>query len=173
MTTSQNGWPALATDSPTLHTWVIPARTGAFRLRLRNGSAGFLLAYFALWFAERVQRVAKVADDWGYAFRTIRGDETNLSNHASGTAMDLNATRHPLGAVGTFSARKVRRIHRKLDRVRALRWGGDYSRRKDEMHFEIVQDLAFCERRAKRLMRTPRGLRILHANPGQRRVINS
>ena len=172
-TLSQNGWPALAADSTDLHTWVIPARSGAFKLRLRKGSAGFLLAHFALWFAEVVQPVAKVADDWGYAFRLIRGSDTAVSNHSSGTAADLNATKHPLGVAGTFTPRQVKAIHARLFWLRAVRWGGDYSHRKDEMHFEVVQDLAFCERRARRLSRSPRGLRLLHANPGQRRVIFS
>jgi hypothetical protein len=173
MTASQNGWPLLASDSTKLHTWVIPARSGAFRLRLRNGSAGFLLAHFALWFAEKVQPVAKVADDWGYAPRPIRGSSVP-SNHGSGTAMDLNATAHVLGAAGTFAPSQVAAIHSRLLWLRgAIRWGGDYQYRKDEMHFEIVQSLAFCERRARRLSRTPRGRRLLRANKGQRAVIFS
>lgn len=174
-TLSQNGWPALAADSTDLHTWVIPARNGAFKLRLRAGSAGFLLAHFALWFAEVVQPVAgKVLDDWGFASRPIRGDAVTLSNHASGTAMDLNAMAHSLGAVDTFTAKQERAIHARLLWMRGvIRWGGDYVHRKDEMHYEVVQNLAFCERRARRLSRTPRGLRLLHVNRGQRAVIFS
>lgn len=171
--TSQNGWPLLANDSADLHTWVIPARSGEFKLRLRNGSAGFLLAHFALWFAEVVQPVARVQDDWGYALRPIRSS-TVPSNHGSGTAMDLNATAHGLGSVGTFPPRQVDLIHSRLVSLRGvIRWGGDYQYRKDEMHFEVVQSLAFCERRARRLSRTPRGIRLLRANRGQRAVIFS
>lgn len=173
-TTSQNGWPALDPESALLHTWVIPARNGAFKLRLRNGSAGFILAHFALWFAENIQPVAKVADDWGFASRPIRGTTTTISNHASGTAIDLNATAHQLARTGTFTNTQVRAIHKRLLGLRGvIRWGGDYVNRKDEMHFEVVQNLAYTEARAKRLMLTPRGLRILHANRGQRAVINS
>ena len=74
MQTSQNGWPVLASTSPKLHTWVIPARTGYVRLRLRNGSAGFLLAHFLLWFAETIEPLkGRVLDDWGWApLRPIR-----------------------------------------------------------------------------------------------------
>ena len=178
MATSQNGWPALSPSSPKLHTWVIPARNGRFKLRLRNGSAGFLLAYLALWFSERLEDATAQGqlDDWGYAYRAVRGD-SDLSNHASGTAMDINATWHPLGAVfsGVFRRRKKRELlHRKLRRMGGvIRWGGDYRFRKDEMHFEVVQNITYCEGVAKRLMKTPRGLRILRANKGQRKVINS
>ena len=46
---------------------------------------------------------------WGHAYREISGS-TTLSNHASGTAIDINAPRHPLGASGTFSSTQVSRI---------------------------------------------------------------
>ena len=174
MSTSQNHWPALDADSPRLHTWKIP---GAGRLRLRNGSAGFLLAHLALWFDQRIEDVDNpvLLDDWGYAFRPVRGYTTTLSNHASGTAMDLNATAHPLGKVGTFSRADRALILRRIDRLfeRSIRWGGTYTGRKDEMHFEINVDLPTAERVARRLMDTPRGRRILDANPGQRAVILS
>ena len=75
-------------------------------------------------------------DDWGYAFRMVRGSTDKLSNHASGTAIDLNATKHPLGKVGTFPSEKVAMI-RALAKKYGLKWGGDYKGRIDEMHFEI------------------------------------
>ena len=61
----------------------------------------------------------------------------NLSNQASGTAMDLNAMKHPLGKVGTFPNEKVPMI-RALAKKYGLIWGGDYRGRKDEMHFEVA-----------------------------------
>jgi hypothetical protein len=60
-----------------------------------------------------------------------------LSNHSSGTAIDLNATKHPLGKAGTFPLEKVAMIQA-LAKKYGLRWGGDYRGRKDEMHFEIA-----------------------------------
>ena len=66
----------------------------------------------------------------------VRGTTDKLSNHASGTAIDLNATKHALGKIGTFPAEKVPMI-RALARKYGLFWGGDYQNRKDEMHFEI------------------------------------
>jgi hypothetical protein len=172
--TSVNGWQVLQPTSPLLHTWVIPARTGEVRIKLRNGSAGFLLAHFLLWFAERVEPLhGGIVDDWGYALRPVRGSTTGYSNHASGCAADVNATKHPLGVAGTFSPGQTQRIRRRLRWLRVLAWGGNYTRRKDEMHFEVVQDLTTCERRARRLSKTPRGIRLLRANPGQRKVIYS
>lgn len=173
--TGQNGWPVLQHGSDKLHTWVIPARTGTFKIRLRNGSAGFLLAHFALWFAETIEPVAgRILDDWGHAVRPVRGQMTGYSNHAPGTAEDLNATEHPLGKVATFTAKQYRAIRSRLRWMRGvIRWGADYNGRKDEMHFEIVQSIAACEKEARRLMRTPRGRRLLEANPGQKAVILS
>jgi hypothetical protein len=66
----------------------------------------------------------------------VRGSTDKLSNHASGTAIDLNATKHALGKVGTFPSEKVAMI-RALAKKYGLKWGGDYKGRADEMHFEI------------------------------------
>ena len=176
MATSQNGWPALSGyGSEQLCTWTIPARTGTSRITLRNGSAGFLLCHFMLWYAEKIEPLAgPVLDDWGYAYRPVRGYETTLSNHSSGTAADMNATRHPLGVHGTFTDRQARRIRRRLRIYRgALRWGGDYTGRIDAMHIELNVPLPVAEQVARRLMNGPRGKRLLAANPHQKGVILS
>lgn len=170
---SQNGWPVLTTSSSILHTWVIPSRTGTFRLRLRAGSAGFLLAHFALWYADSIEKVAgRVLDDWGWApSRPIRGTTTTVSNHASGTAVDLNALQHPLGTTTLAGWQKVKIRARLLIYRGAVRGGLDYHRRKDEMHYEIAAPLGTVERVARRMSTTDRGVRLLKANPGQRAVI--
>lgn len=177
MATSVNGWPALGSSSRLLHTWDLPAKEKRddTRLRLRNGSAGFLLIHMAFWFDKKVEDLDEpLLDDWGYAFRPIRGFETTLSNHSSGTAMDLNATDHPLGVVNSFSAKDEQAIHRRLRMYDGcIRWGGDYHNRKDEMHFEINKPMSACERVARRLLDSPRGELILKANPGQKKVILS
>jgi hypothetical protein len=100
-------------------------------------SVGPLLAAFAAEFHELIEPIdAGVFDDWGYAFRMVRGTTDKLSCHSSGTAIDLNATKHPLGKVGTFPAEKVPMI-RALAKKYGLKWGGDYKSRADEMHFEV------------------------------------
>jgi hypothetical protein len=67
----------------------------------------------------------------------VRGSTDKLSCHSSGTAIDLNATKHILGNVGTFPAEKVPMI-RALAKKYGLKWGGDFKSRADEMHFEIA-----------------------------------
>src|SRR5690606_4865988 len=142
--------------------WIIPG-TGR-HLYARDGSAGFLLAFLALWFHERIEALdGGVWDEWGWAYRPIRGAAGGFSNHASGTAVDLNATLHPLGRRGTFArARDYLRIRRRLALMGGvLRWGGDYAGRADEMHFELARPLEVAERHARRLSRTRRGRRPL------------
>ena len=180
MTRSQNGWQVLDHDTtgpaPRLRRWAIPG-TGR-HLILRDGSAGFVLVHLALWFHETIERLdLGVWDEWGWAPRPIRGS-TTVSNHASGTAMDLNATRHPLGVptASTFTTAQARRIRHRLRWLyqRRIRWGGDYTRRPDAMHFELHEcTLRQAERLARRLMRTSRGRRVLAANPTAKEVILS
>ena len=174
MATSQNGWPvAESASSSLLHKWVIPG-TGRHFL-LRKGSAGFLLAHWILWFHEKIERIdGGQWDDWGWAFRAIRGQSSGFSNHASGTAVDLNAPKHWLGKRGTFLSWQYIKMRARLAWFRGtLRHGIDYQNRADEMHVEINASLSRCEKRARKLMDTPRGKRILEANPGQRAVILS
>ncbi len=178
MSLSQNSWPVIASTRttgthPRLRKWIIPG-TGR-HLYARDGSAGFLLALLALWFHDRIEALdGGVWDEWGWANRPVRGASV-ASNHASGTAVDLNATRHPLGARGTFSRRLAyARIRRRLVYMGGvLRWGGDYSLRADEMHFEVIRPLGDCERVARRLCRTRRGRLVLAANPGAEEVIHA
>lgn len=135
MTTSQNGWPA--NDITLTKVWDIPGTER--RIRLEKGDAGFILVDFFAWFDEVIERIDEgQLDDWGYAERPIRGSTTTLSNHASGTAGDMNALKHGLGLVGTFEPWQVILIRAKLKEYDGcIRWGGDYAGRKDEMHFEI------------------------------------
>lgn len=171
---SQNDWPVLAAESRLLHVWVIPSRTGTFRLRLRGGSAGFLLAHFALWYADSIEKVAGgITDDWGWApLRMVRGSNTWTSNHCSGTAIDLNAVSHPLNTRTLAAWQKAKIRARLLIYSGCLRGGLDYHR-PDEMHTELNKALPSCERVARRLIPSDRGVRLLKANPGQKAVILS
>lgn len=136
MAASQNGWVANQIDRT--ESQQVPGTD--VKLRVRKDAPGLLLLEVAAAFDRLVEDIDNgrgELDDWGYAERPIRGG-SELSNHASGTAIDLNAPRHPLGVEGTFSAEQVTRIREILAVTGGVvRWGGDYTGRKDEMHFEI------------------------------------
>ena len=96
-----------------------------------------MLVGFAAEFHATIEPIDEgTLDSWGYAFRMVRGREDRLSNHSSGTAIDLNANAHPLGAQNTFAEGKALLIIQ-LAAKYGLKWGGTYRNRKDEMHFEI------------------------------------
>ncbi|CAN7401131.1 peptidoglycan-binding protein [Knoellia sp. LjRoot47] len=133
--TSQNGWPASSSPSAIGITGLTVAGH-AFPSGVRGGQVHTILGYVARRFHSEVEALV-TPGNWGYNYRVISGS-TSLSNHASGTAIDVNAPRHPLGSSGTFSATQVSRIRSILSSCNGVvRWGGDYSGRKDEMHFEI------------------------------------
>jgi hypothetical protein len=154
---SQNGWPVNPPRSP--HT--IPGTN--VRVTVADGPAGQVLMHVLGQVNARVEDIAMNSDrnerdDWGYAERNVRGSEA-VSNHASGTAVDINATRHALGASNTFTQAQVAEIHRILAEVdNVVRWGGDYTGRLDEMHFEInasQEEVARVAERLRQLQQQP------------------
>ena len=160
---SQNGWPVLQTGETYL--WSIPDTSR--RLRLSFGPSGFVLVHLALWFHEVIEPLdGSTLDDWGHAVRTVRGSTTVVSNHASGTAMDLNAQSHPLGVRNTFNGGQAHRIRERLaGRYEGtIRWGGDYQTRADEMHFEVNCQSSRILALARTLRDSSRGRRVLDTN---------
>lgn len=135
MESSYNGWPA-SKDAAEIGIKSYKVESSHIKLRCAEKVAPLLIG-FAKEFNELIEPLDVGADDWGYCYRMVRGTTDKLSNHSSGTALDLNASKHPLGKVGTFEAGKVPMI-RALAKKYGLTWGGDYKNRKDEMHFEIA-----------------------------------
>lgn len=136
METSYNGYPA-SKDPAEIGIKSYLVKGTDRKLRCAE-SVGPLLAAFAAEFHELIEPIDEgTFDDWAYAYRMVRADPTKLSCHASGTAIDLNATKHPLGKVGTFPTEKVPMIQALANKY-GLKWGGDFKSRKDEMHFEIA-----------------------------------
>jgi hypothetical protein len=133
--TSYNGWPASKDPAEIgIKSYNVPGTNR--KLRCAEAVAPLLIGFAAEFHALIEPIDENGLDDWGYAYRMVRGSTDRLSCHSSGTAIDLNATQHPLGAIGTFPADKVPMI-RALAKKYGLAWGGDYRNRKDEMHFEI------------------------------------
>ena len=130
---SQNGWPVL--DRAQLH-WF--TATGE-RFAAASDDVAYVTQYLITRFAAEVEPIAgPVLDDWSWAVRPVRGSVTMISNHASATAWDLNATKHPRGVHGTFTTAQVAAVRRILADVPVFRWGNDYVNAPiDSMHFEI------------------------------------
>ena len=136
METSYNGWPASKDQAEIgIKSYPVPGTT--IKLRCAEKVAPLLVG-FAAEFHTLIEPIDTGAlDDWAYCYRMVRAEPTKLSNHASGTAIDLNSTKHPLGKAGTFPTEKVPMIQA-LAKKYGLTWGGDYKTRKDEMHFEVA-----------------------------------
>ena len=151
MTTSQNGWPA----SPNRASIGIVTPTLPNGVDFPNGVKGGDVATVLMYVASEFNRTVEQLRDgwcWGYAYKTIEGGST-LSNHASGTAIDLNAPNHPMGKSGTFNEAQRAAIRRILNYCEGVvRWGGDYSGRKDDMHFEINGNAQAVYRVAKKIL---------------------
>jgi len=126
---SQNGWPASDVGSEIDLVFVpISGATphGGFYATAKAADA---LEEMALWWSENIEPIKTI---YGWNYRVISGTST-LSNHSSGTAIDINAADHPMGAEGTVPTLQRAAIMAKALSL-GLRWGGIY---KDEMHFEV------------------------------------
>lgn len=134
MVASQNGWVV----SPPLDNRVVPGSDGVkLAPGLRQGDAADVLFYVAARINLVVEKLVP-GWCWGYAYRAIRGART-ISNHASGTGFDVNAPRHPLGKVGTWSIPQRVILQAIVRDCRGLiRFGEFYSGRVDGMHCEII-----------------------------------
>lgn len=136
---SQNGMSA--NDPSVIRSVIIPGTD--VRVAVRKGPVGDLLLYAAARWHVEVEPLRApdgVLDCWGYAVRNIRGS-SEVSNHASGSALDLRARAHPLGTdpAANFSPEQISAIRKIVaDCSGFLRWGGDYFGRKDGMHIEAL-----------------------------------
>lgn len=135
---SMNGWPA----SPDLKTQVIEPIKGVKLRVAANQNVADVFTYLCVNFHRRVDKITEPhpADDWGFYFRPNVNDPTQLSNHSSGTAIDLDATEHPNGVPTgrTFTNVQISEVHKILSELEGtVRWGGDYTHTVDAMHFEI------------------------------------
>lgn len=136
MVASQNGW--RANDRTVVSSRAVPGTST--KLTVRNGAPGDLLLEVASLYNQTVESIDGTGDNWGYAERNVRGSTTDISNHASGTAIDLRATKHPLGTDPrtNFTAGQIDAINRIIAACAGVvRWGGSYVGRKDGMHFEL------------------------------------
>lgn len=98
-----------------------------------------LLSMFNEWDKQGVLHYVKT---WAgsYVPRFIRGSTRTLSNHAYGSAFDINVPWNGLGRTPALVGQEgtVRPLVT-IAEQHGFYWGGRYSSRKDGMHFEIVK----------------------------------
>lgn len=159
MLTSMNGWTASTNPNDiNVHRYKIPHTRSS--LTMRKGVA-VILTNVASDFNRYVSAIdGRLLDDWGYVFKRIEGS-TLISNHSSGTAIDLNATQFPMGLLRMTHRQRDEclRIVRKFEIVT---WGGEWvSTRPDEMHWEISQHVTREDvRRITRKLRLSKPIRV-------------
>lgn len=78
--------------------------------------------------------------DGSYVPRFIRGSTSTLSNHAFGTAFDVNAAWNPLGTQPALMGKQgcVRELV-EIANQHGFYWGGHFQSRPDGMHFEVAE----------------------------------
>ncbi|MFM6344063.1 MAG: M15 family metallopeptidase, partial [Dolichospermum sp.] len=89
--------------------------------------------------------------DGSFVPRLIRGaplvkDFRKLSNHAFGSAFDINASFNPLGQIpASISKKGSVRLLVSTANDYGFFWGGHFNTRKDGMHFEVAKILTSSE----------------------------
>lgn len=144
MAKSQNGYPVAATaaERSDLLTYIPVA--GGHKIEVAKGD----IAVVFEWLVTKLNQIQPVIwpGVWGFTYRPIRGQTTGFSNHASGSAVDWDATTHPRYSVRIVSKRYVGWTVSQVAKIRVLlayadgvlRWGADFQNGPlDPMHFEI------------------------------------
>jgi len=133
MATSYNGWPA-SPDKNEIGVETFGDAAGfPFPGGVKACDVATVLGYVATQLHTRVEPCVS-GWCWGYTYKANVNNPSQLSCHASGTAIDWNAPDHPNGSSHTFTDDQVGTIYTILDEVAgAVSWLQGY----DEMHFEI------------------------------------
>lgn len=153
---SANSWPA----SPALLTRTILVDGVPFRVA-DDRDVETVFVYLLTRYAAEVEPLDP-AQCGGFNYRPNRNNPSQLSNHSSGTAVDVNSLKHPNGADvhATFTRAQIDAVHAILASVPELsevvHWGGDWLRVNalvpDGMHFELHDhDLPKLARVAERI----------------------
>lgn len=130
---TETGWAIVDRQS------IVVTTVAGMALPVREGVAGQVLAAWARWFHENVERLDQYfpLDDWGWSFDNAVAD----SNHLGGVALDLNATEHPFHtkASDTFTPDQIAAIRRGQRLFEDfIFWGEDWTNSRDPMHFQLA-----------------------------------
>lgn len=134
---SYNGWPASPNpDAIAINRRWEPIKGHDFPGGIKSGDVETVMTYLVRQLDSRVEPIEEYppGDEWGYNYRANVNNPGQLSCHASGTAIDYNATQHPNKVDYTWTQAQTREIHKILDELGGVvKWLEGY----DEMHFEI------------------------------------
>lgn len=129
--------------------WVNIPQLAGYKNAKRSGDIQFhrvaapqLVRLWQAWQdAELMDRV--LTFEGSYVPRFVRGSRTVLSNHAFGSAFDINFKWNRLGAVPAFKGDEgcVRELVAIANEL-GFYWGGHFSGRLDGMHFEVAHILS-------------------------------
>ena len=154
MSKSENGWPVIESQSDrSLVVTRIPG-TGVpgIPLRVQKDCAPLLSYVAGRVHAEvtdlKLGNKPGVQDEGGYNLRKMESG-SSYSNHASGTAIDLNWTRFPMFKRKMNKKQREACLAIETELKEVIRWGGSYSpSRVDEMHWEIRPGVTVAEVKA-------------------------
>lgn len=129
---TENGWRQITSDM--LDRGFIPG-SSKVRLETRAGDVTTILKAWVAWFDRNVEDVEynyEPRDEWGWSATNSVWN----SNHLSGTAVDINATKYPMGyyRMEGWKVDKVREGLRLFEGT--VFWGRSWTT-PDEMHFQI------------------------------------
>lgn len=151
MPTSYNGY--TVTKTPRLDNSVIPGTNGVkFAPGVLAGDVATVLFFVGFWLNKNIEAAINPGC-WGYSYRENR-NAANWSCHASATAADYNAPRHPNGKRGTWGVAATRIRNELLAYLEGVvQWGEDYTGTPDGMHFEIIKPPSDVSRVAAKILR--------------------
>lgn len=152
MKKSENGW--FASKDPAQIGVVIRTVVPGVRpvkVRVAAGVAPLFVAALKEW--HKLVEKLEPGEAQGYCYREIRGGgDGTLSNHASGTAVDVWPSRHPQKDVDGNLSKAQQDAVLAIAKKYGMRSGGSYSARvRDWMHLEIVVTPAEASALIKRL----------------------
>jgi peptidoglycan hydrolase-like protein with peptidoglycan-binding domain len=126
-------------EIPQLHK--IPGLSTSGVMRFHRKAGDQLRELWRRWEARGLLRHI-LTYDGAFSPRFIRGSRTALSNHAHGTAFDINAAWNALGARPALAGQRgsVRDLVKTANEC-GFYWGGHFNNRPDGMHFEVARDL--------------------------------
>jgi hypothetical protein len=134
-----NDWPEKNIIKVSIPVKSVLGRNGPLEFEFHRLAADQLIAMWLEWEKEGLlDRI--LTFDGSFVPRFIRGSTRTLSNHAFGTAFDINAQFNPLGREPAAMGAKgcVRELVPIANRF-GFAWGGHFNKRPDGMHFEVAR----------------------------------